>query len=249
MDKTTLWFIAGFVALVVIVVIVAGVMSGGFDTGTKATTTPPGFVATVVPPITSADWTRGTKNATVSLIEYGDYECPACAEYEPIVQQLLKDFDGRVTFSFRNFPLYSIHPDAGISAQAAEAAGLQGKFWEMHDLLYAKQSDWSNIPPASVVAQKFDSYASSLGLDVNKFNSDIVSSKVGSKIQTDVQTANAALIDHTPTYFVNMKQIPNPGSYKDFKAVIDAALGIVAEPLGTPSVTVSSTPNVTSTHR
>ena len=83
------------------------------------------FVATTVPAITAADWTRGDQNAKVSMIEYGDFECPACAEYAPLMDQLVAAYGTRVLFAFRNFPLYSIHPNAGIAAQAVEAAGLR----------------------------------------------------------------------------------------------------------------------------
>lgn len=250
MDKLTVWFIVGFVVLVAAVVIVAGVMSGGFDTGTTSTNTPPGFVATTVPPISSSDHVRGNANAPVSIIEYGDYECPACAEYQPVVQQILQDYGNKISLAFRNFPLYSIHPNAGISAQAAEAAGLQGKFWEMHDLLYSKQNDWAGASSNSVVQQYFNGYAQSLGLNITKFDADINSSAVMQKIQNDVSTGNTAQIDHTPTFFVNNKQIPNPGSYNDFKAALDQAFSAASS---AAPVTVSTTPssggllNITST--
>lgn len=223
MDKITLWFIVGFVVLVVVVVVSAGVMSGGFSatSGGNASST---FVVTTVSAITSADWVRGNKSAKVSVVEYGDYECPACATWSSIVSQLVGAYGDRVVFAFRNFPLYSIHPDAGISAQAAEAAGLQGKYWEMHDLLYQKQNEWVSVSPGDVVSKYFDGYALSTGLNVNIFNRDINSSQVMSKIQTDVTGGNAALIDHTPTFFINLKQIPNPASYDEFKAVLDQAL-------------------------
>ncbi len=224
MDKITLWFIVGFVVLAVTVVIVAGVMSGGFSTAVNSTTTPAGFVATTVPAIASVDWTRGNPKASVTVVEYADYECPACATWAPIMSQLVQNFSSTVLFAFRNFPLYSIHPDAQISAQAAEAAGLQGKYWEMHDLLYQKQNEWVTASLDTVVSQYFDGYAASLGLDVNKFNQDIRSSTVTAKIAVDVASGNAASVGHTPTFFLNLEQIPNPNSYDDFKAVLDRAL-------------------------
>lgn len=224
MDKITLWFIIGFVVLIGVVVAVAGVMSGGFSGPAAGTSTPAGFVATTVPAITSADWTQGDASATVSVIEYGDYECPACAEYSSIVSQLFAAYGSKVLFAFRNFPLYSIHPDAQISAQAAGAAGLQGKYWQMHDLLYQKQNDWVPDSPSDVVSKYFDGYAASIGLDAKKFDQDINSVAVTSKIAADVASGNAAQIDHTPTFFVNLKQIPNPTGYDDFKAVLDQAL-------------------------
>jgi len=177
-----------------------------------------------VPPLTAADWTRGDATAKVSLIEYGDFQCPACGEYEPIVEQLTKSYGDRVLFAFRNFPLFQIHQDAMIGAQAAEAAGLQGKYWEMHDLLYAKQSVWSAEPASTVVSKYFDSYAKSLGIDVSKFDTDINSSTVTNKVQKDLASGNAAQVDHTPTFFINLKQIPNPSGLPQFQADIDAAL-------------------------
>jgi protein-disulfide isomerase len=218
----TVWFIVGFVVLAVGGVSIAYVMSGG--TGSLASSANPGFVATTVPAITSADWTEGNPKAKVSLIEYGDFECPACGEYEPIVEQIVNTYGNSIFFAFRNFPLYTIHPDAGISAQAAEAAGSQGKYWQMHDLLYKNQATWTSAASSSVVQQYFDGYASSLGLNVDKFNQDINGSQVAAKIQADVSGGNGAQIDHTPTFFVNLTQIPNPMSYSEFKSVIDKAL-------------------------
>ncbi len=249
-NRTTAWFIVGFIVLVTAGVIIAGAYSSGSPSTSSATPGNPNFVATTAPAITSADWTTGDPHATVSFIEYGDYECPACGEYAPIVKQLIQNYGSKVLFVFRNFPLTTIHPNAQISAQAAEAAGLQGKFWEMHDLLYQDQANWVSASPNQVVSQYFDGYAKSLGLDVNKFNQDIGSAQVLDKIQADVAGGNAAAIDHTPTYFINLKQIPNPGSYSQFQTLLDQAL---ASASGTPvsaTVTSSSAPvtvSVTST--
>lgn len=217
MNKTTLWFIIGFVVVVVVGLLILGAMGG-------SSTPTPAFTATTVPPISSADWTEGNPAAKVSLIEYGDFECPACGAYFPIVQQIIAAYSSTILFSFRNFPLYTIHPDAGIAAQAAEAAGLQGKYWQMHDLLYTDQATWTNATPSSVVSQFFNGYASTLGLNVTKFDSDMNSTQVTSKIQNDVTTGNAAQVDHTPTFFVNDAQIENPLSLADFESVLNAAI-------------------------
>jgi len=182
-------------------------------------------VVTTAPAITAADWKGGNPDAKITLIEYGDFECPACGAYFPMVQQLVANYSSTVLFVFRNFPLYQAHPDAGISAQAAEAAGLQGKYWQMNNLLYEKQSEWSSISPDQVVSQFFDGYAQSLGLNVNTFNADISSSTVMNKIQADVNGGTSAQIDHTPTFFVNLTQIQNPASYAAFASVLDQALG------------------------
>jgi protein-disulfide isomerase len=221
MRNATTWFIVGFVVLIVIGLFVASIYSSGSGTAGN------GFISTAAPAITSSDWKEGNVNAKVTVIEYGDFECPACGEYFPVMQQLLGNFSSTVEFVFRNFPLYQIHPDAGIGAQAAEAAGLMGgqtKYWAMHDLLYTNQNDWSTISPDQVVSQKLDGYAQSLGLDVNTFNKDISSSDVLNKIQTDVNGGNTAQIDHTPTFFINLQQIQNPTNYADFANTVTQAV-------------------------
>ncbi len=240
-----MWFIGGFVVLVAAGVTFAAVMS---SKGTSSSDTNPSFVATTIPPINSQDWTKGDPNAKVSLVEYGDFECPACGAYYPVVNQLVTQYGDRVRFAFRNFPLYNIHPDAGISAQAAEAAGLQGKYWEMFDLLYKNQTVWATTPPEAVVAKYFDGYASSLGLDVKKFDADINGPAVDAKIKADVATANSAQVDHTPTFFVNLKQIPNPLSSNDFKGTLDNALAAAGVSTSTtPASATSSAPKPAST--
>ena len=215
-----MWFIIGFIAFVVVGLLILGAVSGG----PSSTTPPAGFVATTAPAIISTDWTLGSSTAPISLIEYGDYECPACGAYYPLVKQLLAAEGNKIYFVFRNFPLYTIHPDAGIAAEAAEAAGLQGQFWAMHDLLYTNQTTWSAVAASDTVSEYFNGYASSLGLNVAKFDSDMNSAQVNNKIANDVAGGTAAQIDHTPTFFINLQQIPNPTSYADFQAVIDAAI-------------------------
>ena len=226
-DRATAWAITGILVFVVAAMIIAGAYSSNSNSSSSSQS---GFVATTVPPITASDWKEGNPNAKVSLIEYGDFECPACGEYAPIMQQLLTQYGGKVLFVFRNFPLYSIHPFAGISAQAAEAAGLLGgpsKYWAMHDLLYQKQTEWSTNPsltPAEVTSQFLNGYAQSIGLSVGQFDTALNATSVLDKIQADVQGGNAAQIDHTPTFFVNLTQIPNPTSLQDFESVLNAAI-------------------------
>jgi protein-disulfide isomerase len=226
MNKVTMWFIIGLIVVVTAGVIIAGAYSSGTPSNTASST----FVATTAPAITSADWTEGNPSAKVSLIEYGDFECPACGEYFPVVQQLVQNYSSTVLFVFRNFPLTTIHPFAEIGAQAAEAAGLEGgvaKYWAMNNLLYTNQQQWSTnsaLTPAQVLSQYFDGYAQSIGLDVNKFNADVSATSVLDKIQTDVNGGTAAQIDHTPTFFVNLQQIPNPTSPQDFENTLNAAI-------------------------
>ena len=216
--KTEVWLIAIFLVVIVVAVIGAAFVSS------KISPPQANFNATTVPAITADDHARGNTTAKVTLTEYGDFQCPACGQYEPIVQQIESEYSGKILFVFRNFPLYQIHPNAMISAQAAEAAGLQGKYWEMHDLLYAKQSEWADVATNVVVSKNFDGYAKTLGLDVAKFDTDINSASVKARVQKDIDSGNAAQVDHTPTFFINLTQIRNPASYAEFKSVIDAAL-------------------------
>ena len=219
--KLQMWLVGGFIVVVVLAVVAAAYFSNGSSTSTS------NFVSTTVPAITSADHITGDASSKVSVIEYGDFECPACGEWEPLVEQLRQTYGTRVEFVFRNFPLYQIHPFAMIGAQAAEAAALQGKYWEMHDLLYKNQAQWTantSLAPADVVSQFFNGYAQSLGLNVTQFDSDINSSAVQARVQRDITTGNAAKVNHTPTFFVNLQQIPNPTGLTQFEQVIDQAL-------------------------
>jgi len=219
--KLQMWLIGGFIVVIIVVVIIAALASGNGAASNSD------FTATTVPAITSADHITGDATSSVSVIEYGDFECPACGEWEPLMEQLRQTYGSRVEFVFRNFPLYQIHPFAMIGAQAAEAAALQGQYWQMHDLLYKDQAQWTantSLTPADVVSQFFNGYAQSLGLNVTQFDTDINSSAVQARVQRDITTGNAADINHTPTFFVNLTQIPNPTGLAQFEQVIDAAL-------------------------
>lgn len=159
-------------------------------------------------------------DAKVSLIEFGDYECPACGAYNPLVKQVLTQFSGKVTFGFKNFPL-SQHANAPISSYAAEAAGLQGKFWQMHDKLYENQDAWSTSSDARNI---FVGYAKDLGLDVARFTSDIDSQKVKDIVSSDLNDGNTVGINATPTFFVNGVKIDNPLNFDAFSKIIQNAL-------------------------
>lgn len=215
--NTTIWFAVGFLVLVTVIVIVAAVTSSGSLDGTPSSDTP-------APAITGDEWTIGPKDAKVTLVEYGDFQCPACATYHPVVKRIMEEYDDRVLFVSRNFPLYTIHPNAGISAQAAEAAGLQGKYWEMYDLLYGNQGEWASVATNRVVQDNFDSYAREIGLDLDKFHADMNSDQVLRKIKRDVDGGNGAGVGSTPTFYVNLKQIRSPASEESFRAILDDAL-------------------------
>jgi protein-disulfide isomerase len=163
----------------------------------------------------------GPTNAKVTVVEFGDFQCPSCKAFEPTFEQLKKDYDGKVRFVFRNFPLISIHPNAMAGAQAAEAANAQGKYWEMHDLLYAKQDEWAE---SSDALSLFKGYASSLKLDVNKFTSDIQSNAHGDFISQDLRDAETLNLAGTPTIFVNGTKLDGVPNYSMIKEKIDAGL-------------------------
>ncbi|MBI4068079.1 DsbA family protein [Candidatus Kaiserbacteria bacterium] len=215
--RTQIWLAVGFAVLITALTITATVLSKG-KTGQDAVS------GSTAPALTETDWTRGNKQAKVTLTEYGDFQCPACAQYEPIMQKLESEYGDRVLFGFRNFPLYQVHKYAGISAQAAEAAGLQGKYWEMHDLLYANQSKWSVMGSEKEVTNLFNTYAQQISIDTTRFLADLDAKAVRDKIQSDASAGSTADVNHTPTFFLNNTQIPNPQSYEQFKSVLDAAL-------------------------
>jgi len=218
--RLQVWLAGGFVLVVVVITVVAAAISSNANAVADAHSN---FKATQTAAITAYDWARGKRDAKVTVIEYGDFQCPACAQYEPIVQQVEKEYGDRVLFVFRNFPLTQAHPNAMLGAQAAEAAGAQGKYWQMHDLLYVKQSEWSLVS-ASSARTDIEGYAQSLGLDMTKFKNDIDSGAVKNKIQNDMTWGTQARVDHTPTFFLNLMQIKNPSGYAEFKSVLDAAL-------------------------
>ena len=214
--RTQIWLAVGFAVLITAVTIAATVLSKGQEGKDILTST--------APVLTVDDWTQGNAQAKVTVTEYGDFQCPACAKYEPIVQKLIAEYGDRILFGFRDFPLYQIHKYASISARAAEAAGQQGKYWEMHDLLYANQTKWSVVGSETEALNLFKTYAQQIGIDPIRFATDVDTAAVHDKINVDVRSANDADVNSTPTFFVNNKKIPNPQSYDEFKSILDAAL-------------------------
>ncbi len=139
-------------------------------------------------------------SSPVVLEEYGDYQCPPCGQLYPELKQLEKEYGNQVQVVFRHFPLTKIHRNALVAAHAAEAARNQNKFWEMHDLLYRNQKDWSELAdPRPVLI----SYAKQLSLNLEAFNRDLESNVIGQKISADVQRGNAQGVTGTPTVFLD----------------------------------------------
>lgn len=209
MDKRFLLIIAALV-----------IIFGAIFWFTKSKSTSPGN--------TSGDTTAGTNhvignNTTgVTLVEFGDYQCPACYQYYPLVKQVQEKYNDQIAFQFRNFPLVQRHSNAMIAARAAEAAGMQNKFWEMHDMLFQNQQNWAE---ASNAGTYFEQFAEQLGLDLNKFKEDMNSAVVLEAINADVAAAQALGATGTPVFAINGKKIdPLPKSIDEFSKLIDAAI-------------------------
>ncbi len=171
--------------------------------------------------VVGLDHTRGAALAPVTLIEYGDFQCPACRTYHPIVEKVIASTSPQtLRFVFRHFPLTQ-HGNAMPAAQAFEAAGQQGKLWEMYDILYERQPDWETSKDAKTL---FVGYAKELGLDEAIFLADFDSKDVKDKINNDYKGGVKAGINSTPTFYVNGKKIASPQSYDEFKKIIDDAV-------------------------
>lgn len=163
------------------------------------------------------DWVKGNKDAGNILIEYSDFQCPACAFYAPTLKRIDEDFGEKIKIVYRHFPLISIHKNAFLAARASEAAGIQGKFWEMHDLLFETQKDWENDTRAK---DKFISYALELGLNEDKFIKDFESDEVEDSINQDVFYTGSLRLNSTPSFVLNGKVLTSiDGPQKLFEEV------------------------------
>lgn len=174
----------------------------------------------------------GKLDSKVTLLEYGDYQCPACESFSPVTQQVREKYKDQIKFQFRNLPLSQIHQNAYAAARAAEAAGKQNKFWEMHDLLY-NASNWQAWTEATNANNYFDQYAKQLGLNVTKFKADFKSEAINDMIKADVtEFDKTGEQKATPAYFLNGKKIDSSKlldaqgqpSLEAFSRLIDAAL-------------------------
>ncbi len=165
---------------------------------------------------------EGEGKSKVALVEYGDYECPYCGQFYPTVKQVQAKYNTEITFQFSNLPLIQVHQNALAAARAAEAASLQGKFWEMHDLIYENQSAWGQSSNAEAV---FNQMATQLGLNLTQFKQDFSSDSVNNTINADIsaflKTGNQ---ESTPTFFLDGKKIQPDNTVASFSALIDAEI-------------------------
>lgn len=166
------------------------------------------------------DNVKGSREAKTVLIEYSDFQCPACAAYQSIVKQLAQDLGENIAVVYRHFPLQQ-HKNAESAAYAAEAAGKQGKFWEMHDMIFETQNDWSS---QSNTRDTFIGYAEKLELDRAQFISDIDSNEITDKVDSQQKSGLRAKVNGTPTFFLNGKKLDTPRSYANFKSTVEEAI-------------------------
>ncbi len=167
--------------------------------------------------VSVTDHVRGARDGKVTLVEFGDFQCPACGAYEPIVRQVMSDNKGTLKLVYRHFPLTQIHKNALAAAIATEAAGLQGKFWEMHDILYDKQEEWGNSLNAS---DYILTYATTIGLNTKKFQSDLTNKSLEDKILGEYKEGIRLGVQGTPTFFLNGKKLDGPLDLGKFNAIV-----------------------------
>lgn len=189
----------------------------------KAAMTPTGPTGPIeeLTRIEADDWTKGASNSATLLVEYSDFQCPACASYNPIVERLIEEKGDKFTFVYRHFPL-SQHKNAHLAARSSEAAGIQGKFWEMHKMLFENQTSWSEEDNAKEI---FIGYAKELELNIDQFTTDIDSAAVKANVDSDYDSGMAVRVNSTPTFFLNGEKLESLRSYDEFAELLDKKIG------------------------
>ena len=188
----------------------------------RRSTQPEPAVASTAEPDTTHAHVRGETGAPVTLEEFGDFQCPPCGALHPELKKIEEEYGPRLKVVFRHYPVIALHKHALQAAHAAEAAGLQGRFWEMHDMLYQNQAQWDK---ADDVRPIFSDYARSLNLDVQRFNNDMDGTEVSKRILADQDRARSLRVKGTPTLFINGRQVqPAQFTREGLRAAIDTAL-------------------------
>jgi protein-disulfide isomerase len=191
-------------------IIILVVLGAALGSAWYLTRTIPASPATpITPPQGSPATSQGSpvaqQNPPVKLEEFGDFECPPCGMFHPILQQMHEEFGDKLQITFREFPLVPTHQHALAAASAAEAAGLQGKFWEMHDLLYEHQNDWKKEFDVRPI---FEGYAKQIGVDVERYKRDMNGDLVAQRIFADGKRGHSLGVKGTPTVFMNGREVP-----------------------------------------
>lgn len=164
----------------------------------------------------------GSPTAAVTVEEFADFQCPTCAVKHPELKQITSIYNNRIKFIFRNFPLTQQHPKAYDAAVAAEAAGMQGKFWDMQNLLFTKQGEWAS---STDHRKLFTDYAQQIGLDVAKYEADFLGLPAKDRVNKDLERARSLQVNSTPSVYINGMQVPfNQMTVEGMRAMIDAEL-------------------------
>jgi len=162
----------------------------------------------------------GAVSASIKIVEFGDYQCPACGAVHPTLKRLTIDYKDKIMFVFRNFPLPQ-HMNAKVAAEAAEAAGEQNKYWEMHDMLYENQDKWADsTKPLDI----FSVYAKELDMNIEKFKKAVQGLKFDEKIQSDINDGNSLGVNSTPTIFINNTKYEGVPDYDSLKKIVDSLI-------------------------
>lgn len=170
----------------------------------------------LTPPVNQHDHITGNPNAPVTLLEFGDYECPDCGRAYPIVREVRRRLGDQLRFVFRNFPLTQIHPYAFEAAETAESAGAQGKFWQMHDFLFEHQQEQAYAHPVQD--------AQAVGLNLSKFEQDMDNNVFAQKVEQDMRSGMESGVQGTPTFFINGEQYNGSYDFQTLMAVLEEAI-------------------------
>lgn len=208
----------------IIVVLIVGVLGGSIFFANRNNSDGGETGSADLAAVSDKDYVRGLDTAKVTFIEYGDFQCPYCAQVHPTIEEVLQEYENEVRFVFRHFPIPSSHPNALVAHRAAEAAGNQNKFYEMYDLLYQGQQEWSTSDKPIDVFKK---YAKQIGLDLDTFNTDFESDAVAERVRVVKEAGAKAGVNSTPTLFLNGKKIENPRSAEELRQEIDKAIKAV----------------------
>jgi protein-disulfide isomerase len=216
MESTRVW-VGGLVALTVVLF---GVILAA-NSKNPAAVTPASITAdqATILTVRDTDHVRGNPAAPVTLIEYGDFQCPGCGAVEPLLQQLVTEHGQSVRLVYRHFPL-SRHAYAELMARAAEAADRQGRFYDLHDRLFAEQARWSSARDARELVVQ---YARDLGLNIDQFERDLADGGISARIANDEGEAAALKLPGTPSFFLNGQVLAMPRTYDDLVAAVEAA--------------------------
>lgn len=209
------------ISILVVIIVVFLIAKGGYKKTDENKTENPAVDVASTLEIKANDWVSGPADAKVAIVEYLDFECEACGAFYPITTQIKEEYKDSVRLVVRYFPLPG-HKNSRTAAYTVEAAGKQGKFWEMYNILFTKQSEWSEQQIAD--QDIFEKYAVEAGLDIEQWKADVKNPEVKRRVDDSYKEAVSLNLQGTPSFFLNGKRIENPRGYEGFKKVVEDAL-------------------------